>query len=183
VEISKVCWEKLFDSLWPLVGVLVGGFITYRVTSVVATQRWQQEKADRRAQIEREGIAKALEWLDPMERALSRSNLLVSSLLQFKIDDERFLASYPTLVSDLAKLDVPMPHRILLSDNIYVAGNRIIRAFDEVRTEAIMRGQEASFQGKPMLGLHELGKKLDDIGRQIEELRLKLVDAYKHTFS
>lgn len=165
-----------------LAGVLVGGLVTYLATRTIETQRWGQEKKNRLATAKREAIGRALAWLDPMDRALTSANLMVSSLLQFTLEYEEFYLRFPHLIADLAKMDLPADLRLLLPPRVYAEGHQIVRAFDEVHTQAILLGQRAKLEGKPMLGLKECGEKLDAIGRQIEGFREKLSQAYLATF-
>jgi len=174
--------DRVVDVLGPLAGVVVGGLVTYFVTRSIEIQRWRQQKHDRLAQAKRDAVAKALGWLDPMDRALSSVNLQVSALLQFNLEDEEFLMRFPNLVSELAKMDVPADLRLLLPANVYPDGIRILRGFDDVRTEAIGWGQRARVERKPMLGLQECGQKLDALHAQIDVLREKLTQAYLATF-
>lgn len=174
--------DRILDVVGPLAGVVVGGIVTYFTTRSIDIQRWRQQKHDRLAQAKRKAIAKAVGWLDPMDRALSSVNLQVSALLQFELEDEEFLTCFPNLVSELAKMDPPADLRILLPADAYSDGIRILRGFDEVRTEAIRWGQRARMERKPMLGLHECGQKLDALGKQLDSLREKLKQAYLGTY-
>lgn len=174
--------EHLIDVLSLVAGVLVGGLVTYWATVSAAERRWKHEKKDRRAAAEREGIAKALEWLDPIDRAIVTANLEVSSLLQFHRDDEEFLASFPSVLSALAKLDPSPAERLLLPPEAYELGHRIARGLDEARTSGIMWFQRAKMEKKPMLGLSECGRILDAASGDARQLRELLTQAYRGTF-
>jgi len=174
--------ERLIEILMPFVGVLIGGLITYWATAAAADRRWKQEKKDRRSAAEREAIAKALEWLDPIDRAISTANLEVSSLLQFHRDDEEFLSSFPHVLSALSQLDPSPAERLLLPQDAYVIGHRIARRLDEARTSGVMWFQQAKMEKKPMLGLHECGKILDAASKDATQLRDLLSQAYRGTF-
>lgn len=174
--------KHLIDILGPVVGVLVGGVVTYWATASVAERRWKQDKRDRRAAAEREAIAKALEWLDPIDRAIGTANMEVSSLLQFHRDDEEFLGSFPNVLSALSKLDPTPAERVLLPAGSYEQGLKITSTLDQVRREAVMWFQRAKMENKPMLGLLECGKTLDAASRDAEALRAMLTKAYTDTF-
>ncbi|MCH8270859.1 MAG: hypothetical protein IH985_06570 [Planctomycetes bacterium] len=174
--------DRILDAIWPLAGVLIGGLVTYWATRAIEVRRWNQEKKDRLAHAKREAVAKALGWLDPMDRALASVNMKVSALLHCDIDYEQFLIQFPNLISDLAKMDLPADLRLLLPADVYADGHHILRMFDEVCTEAIRWGQQARRERKPMLGLRECGQKLDAIAKQIDGLHEKLKQAYLATF-
>lgn len=174
--------DWLQNILGPLFGVLVGGVVTYIATTGAERERWRQQKKDKLAEASREGIVKALAWLDPMDRALSSANLKVSGLLRLDMDQDAFLATFPRLVSELSKLDVPPDLRLLLPSDTYSDGNRIVKLFDAIMADAIEWGQEAKLQNRPFLGLQECGQKLDALQSQIEALHAKLTTAYKATF-
>jgi hypothetical protein len=174
--------DPVLAALGSLLGVIVGGLVTYFVTTAAEKQRWRQEKADRLALDRRAAVSKALGWLDPMDLALSTASMSVTSLLQLNLEHQEFRTQYPHLVSDLAKMDVPPDLRLLLPASVYSDGHRILRAFEEIRTAAIRWGQEARMEKQPMLGLHECGPKIDALRTQIAALREKLEQAYLATY-
>ena len=174
--------SRLIDVIGPLIGVFVGGLVTYWATKAVAERRWEQEKRDRRAAAERESIAKALEWLDPIDRALTTANMEVSSLLGLERDDEEFSRAFPNLLGDLARLDLSPGARILLPQGAYEEGHKIVAGLEEVHRDAIGWFQRAKLEHKPMLGLQECGKKLDAVDARTRRLREMLTEAYRDTF-
>lgn len=174
--------DWLQNTLGALFGVLVGGVVTYIVTTAAERQRWRQQKKDKLAEASREGIVKALAWLDPMDRALTSANLTVSGLLRLDMDQDAFRERFPRLISELSTLDVPPDLRLLLPSDTYTDGIRIGNMFDAIMAEAIAWGEKARSQNQPFLGLHECSKNLNALGSQIEALRAKLTTAYKATF-
>lgn len=100
--------------VFPLVGVVIGGLVSYLVTSGAERQRWRQAKRDRLAEAERRGIKVALQWLDPMDRAISKANLLLSSHLHGELEHEEFITAWPRLLDELAHHDIPKELRVLL---------------------------------------------------------------------
>ena len=125
--------DRILVLLLPLLGVLVGGLMTYFATRSVETRRWKQQKRDRLAEGRRDAISQALAWLDPMDRTLTTVNMLVSSLLQLHIEDEDFLDRFPSLNSELAKSDVQPGIRPLLPIYAYQDGSNIVRGFGSIR--------------------------------------------------
>ena len=71
VQIGPIIISKVvFDVLTIIFSVVVGGLITYLTTRKVEIQKWEQQKKDKRQEQYREAIAKALDWIAPMESAL-----------------------------------------------------------------------------------------------------------------
>ncbi len=64
--------DTMLAALFGLVGVLVGGLITFLATSAIETRRWQQQMKERRAEDMRASLRKAAEWISTVEFAASR---------------------------------------------------------------------------------------------------------------
>lgn len=172
LEVSKSILEVVF----PLLGVVIGGLVTYLVTSAAERQRWRQAKQDRLAEAQRGGISIALKWLDPMDRAISRANLLLSTHLHGEMEHEEFMVRWPRLLDELTEHDIPKELRVLLPDGLYIRGNRIVRKLDEVRTLAVRFGKT------PFRGLQECGAKLDAIAAEVKQLDQELAEMYRETY-
>lgn len=174
--------KMLLDIVFPLIGVIIGGVVTYLVTTASERQRWRQAKQDRLAEAKREGIAIALQWLDPMELAISRANMLLSAYLQGDMDQEEFMERWPYLLGELKKYEIPARLRVLLPSELYVQSIRIVQCLDEIRTAGVRYGQEAKLRKKPFLGLHECYAKLDTLAAEVEKLAEDLAGMYRSTF-
>ncbi len=166
----------------PLLGAIVGGFITFFVMRSVERQRWRQERQEKFLSLKRDALADALEWIEPMRNAETLASSLVMAAIRGDIDDEHFLKEFPYLLGELVKKELPANQRAVLPDNVYTRGHRIVRALDEVRILGVKYGQEARVMGKPLAGFQECSAKLDAIGQQITELETDLREAFRRTF-
>lgn len=174
--------SKLLTMAGPLLGVLVGGLISYFTARGVERQRWKRERQEKLAGLRRDALAAALEWIEPMRNAETRASSLVMAAIRGDVDDEHFLKEFPYLLGELVKKDLPASQRAVLPENVYARGHRIVRDMDELSHLGVKYGQEARVMGKPMAGFQECSGKLDTIGKQISELETDLREAFRRTF-
>ena len=165
-----------------LVGVVVGGLITHLTTRGVERQRWRHERREKLSDLQRNAVAGALEWIEPMRIAQARAESLVMAAIQGDFDHEQFLEKFSRLLSELVKKDVPADQRAVLPDNIYDRGYRIVCDMDRLSCLGVRFGQEAMAKGKRMAGFKECSEKLDTIHKQILELETDLREAFRRTF-
>lgn len=173
--------RPVFDALSPLLGTIVGGLITYLVTNSAERRRWKQQKKDAFAQARREGVAIALEWIEPVERCVSAASMKVSSVLHRTTDQENLFKNWPDLLSDLTRLDVPARFRVLLPGDFYIKAQSIVRGLDDLRLDAVRFHQEIQIhtQASAFQKCLDRLEKLDD---QVEILRDRLIEEYEATF-
>jgi hypothetical protein len=165
-----------------LLGAVVGGFITFLAMRSVERQRWQQERWEKLSSLKREGLAAALEWIEPMRNAEIRASSLLMAAIRGEIDDEHFLNNFPHLLGELVKRELSAGQRAVLPDTVYERVHRIVRELDEVRILGVKYGQEARIKGRPLAGFQECSDKLDAIGKQIKDLEMELGGAFRRTF-
>ncbi len=65
--------DTILAPLFGLVGVLVGGLITFLTASAIETQKWKQQMKERRAEDMRATLRKTAEWIGTVEFAVSRA--------------------------------------------------------------------------------------------------------------
>jgi hypothetical protein len=179
---SEELISKLVLLAGPLLGAIVGGLIASRTAHGVERQKWRRERQEKLASLEREALAAALEWIEPMRNAEVRASAFVMSAIRGVFDHEEFLKEFPNLRGELAKKDLKANQRAVLSDNIYTQGHSIIRELDELQSLGVKYGQDATIMGMPMPGYQECHDKLAAIGKQISELEANLRKAYSQTF-
>ncbi|HEO70030.1 MAG TPA: hypothetical protein ENN80_02130 [Candidatus Hydrogenedentes bacterium] len=174
--------SMLLTMAGPLLGVLLGGLITFLTMSGVERQRWRHERREKFLGLKRDALAASLEWIEPMRNAETRASSLVMSAIRGEIDDEHFLNEFPHLLGDLVRKDLAASQRAVLPDNIHARGLRIVRELDELRFLGAKYCQEARVRSKPMVGFQECSAKLDTIGQQITALDTDLRKAFRGTF-
>lgn len=174
--------EKLITMAGPLLGVIIGGLIAYLTARCIESQRWRHERQEKLSGLQRDAMAAALEWIEPMRNAETRASSLVMAAIQGDFDHEQFLKEFPCLLGDLVKKDLPADQRAVLPDNIYERGHWIVRDMDQLKHFGVKFGQEATVKDKPMAGFQECGNRLDTIRKDISELETDLREAFCRTF-
>jgi hypothetical protein len=173
--------RPVFNALSPLMGTIIGGLITYLVTTSAERRRWKQQKKDALAQARREGVAIALEWIEPIERCVSAASMKVSSVLHRATDQEDLFKNWPDLLSDLTRLDVPARFRVLLPGDFYARGLSIVRGLDDLRLDAVRFQQEIQIQTQAP-AFQKCLDRLEELGDQVKVLRDRLTEEYEATF-
>lgn len=174
--------QGVLNVIGPLAGTVVGGLITYFVTRAIECQKWKQAKQERLSEICRQGMAQALEWLDPIELSISEASMRVSSILHGSIEYEEVFKTWPNLISQLAKMDIPARVRVLLPEDLYPRGHQIFRELEELRSKAVAAAQEMEQMKRPSPALRECFDQLRNLDTLLNDLRLKLIADYKSTF-
>lgn len=174
--------SKLITLAGPLLGAIVGGLITSFATRALERQRWRHDRQEKFVSLRRDALTATLEWIEPMRNAQSRASSLVMAAIQGHIEDEQLLREWPYLLGDLAKKDLSGNLRVVLPNDTYERGHRIVCELDALSGLGVKYGQEARRTGRPMAGYQECSAKLDAIGTQISQLETDLRKAYKATF-
>jgi hypothetical protein len=128
-------WISFLSNTLPLLlGVVVGGLITYLTTHALETQRWKQQKKDKYLEDRREALKLVLDWIDPIDRAINRAAVLANPFrMTFTGGNaRRSELKWPDLLTEIAKMDLHPSSRYLLPPGIYSGANIIIAALDEI---------------------------------------------------
>jgi len=134
VQIGPIIISKaVFDALIIIFSVIVGGLITYLTTRTIESQKWEQQKKDKRQEQYREALAMALDWIAPIESALTQIESISSSYVWNHISREEFQKRWPNLLSKLGILEKAIPARlqVLLPSAAY-NGLQIVRQIEEL---------------------------------------------------
>ena len=107
-----------------LLGVIVGGIITFLTTWTIENQKWKQQKKDKYLQDRREALGMAMDWIDPIDQAINHA-ISLSSPFGGKLEEWR--QYWPNLQGEIAKIDLRPRHRVLLHEDIYAGARPIIR--------------------------------------------------------
>jgi predicted component of type VI protein secretion system len=175
-----------------LVGVVIGGLLSWCGAYFVERKRRIHSREDKLHEARREAIVAASAWLDPMYSALMLAESETFVLLNPGDEDEkeqRFLQSYPNLLNTLVRLDLP-PHKrsdLLLPENTYLAGQRIRKALEDLKYQAIdLWGQTLYPIHAPAISRSDARVKCSEsaliIKAQIDSLRASLEQAYRATY-
>lgn len=168
---SLVISKSLIDVLLPLLGTLIGGLISYLATTAAEDRKYRREKKDRLQEQQREALALALEWIEPIGNALTRATSVSRSLQMHLIDENQFLHDYPDLIASLANMDPPARLRVFLPKDAYPTVNEIVSELDTIKAKALSHGT--------LMECIELGA---DLSVKLGNLKNYLEDEYRKTF-
>ena len=168
------------DILFPLIGVIIGGLISYLSTSRLQARRWEREKKYKLAEKRREAVSLALEWLAPIERAWNSAFMISSSFARGDISEKEFRERWPDLLSELAKRDLPASLNILLPEGIRHRGFRVLRQLDAFKFDSFSLGPADC--GSVLEKIDKVVQRQEIIRQEMRLLEKELVDAYSGTF-
>jgi len=171
---------------WSLVGVVIGGFIAAGTAFLLEELRRRHQRRDKRDDIRREALRRALAWIDPMEKALTAAEVEIYALLHGTINEQKFRQRYPNLISELAELDLSLDQRLVLDEDPYPFGNGIRQAVEDLKQLAIDRLEKTRYpQPSPTLSIvdasYECSLTIEGIRQRIDELRQQLSKEYRAT--
>ena len=176
-------FDRLLDIAGPLVGALIGGLVTYLATRAIEIRRWNQQKKDLLAEAKRNALTKTLDWLDPIDRALSKLCLQVSALLAFQFDGAAEpLRVQSKLISELAQTHVPPELGLLLPSDLFSDSHHLLGNFSEACADAVSWAQKCQAERQRNVGLEKHSQKLAELRKQLDGLCEKLKQAYLATF-
>ncbi len=172
-------WSPIFPTLLAtLLGVIVGGIITYLTTRTIEDQKWKQQKKDKYLQDRREALGLVLDWIDPIDRAVNRAIVLSSP---YREDRGEIRQRWPNLLEEIAKLDLRPHFRVLVPKDLYIGANPIINKLDEIYTLSIQLQEERTLINSEPQENHWKDEWKNDIKKLEDELGnvRALTDAYK----
>lgn len=180
---SLIISKNLIDLIFPLLGTIIGGVIAYFASRFATSQKWKQEKLDRLATTKREAIASALEWLDPIQHAISEASTKFFISLDPSTDYADIFHKWPDLLSNLANLEMSQKYRLLLPIDVYPKGIEIINKLEELRTWAVKINQEVKIKQAANVSYERGVKTITDLNTQLNELSEILTEEYKNSFT
>ena len=166
----------------PLIGAIIGALIASLTSARLERSKWRFERQEKLSSLQREALAAALEWIEPLRSSLIKANSLVMAAIEGEFDHTDFITGFPNVLGRLAEKDLTAEQRAVLPGNYYQKGHMIVREFDNLQILGIKYGREFEAKKRPMVGLPECGQKLDDIEMQIAELETELQAAFQKTF-
>jgi hypothetical protein len=179
---SEEMVSKLLLMAEHLLGVIVGGLISFFTARGIEHQRRRRERQEQLTVLRRDALAAVLEWIEPMRNAENRASMMVMAAIRGEFDHDKFLVEFPYLLWELVKKDLPANQRAVLPDNVYSRGHQIVRELDDLRYLGVKYGSEAVVMGKLMAGFQECSDKLNAIGKQISELETDVRKEFRKTF-
>ncbi|SRR6266851_1483059 len=166
-----------------IVAALLGGLATH----FFERQRWQRSRQDKFDEARRQAIEAALTWLDPITSAVGGAESCAFQLLSGTKDEQQFRQSYPRLLTQLAKLDIPPHQRLLLPSGTYEAGILIERALDNFKSDALTLWEKTRYpMNAPSLNVSDARgqcqEKILVLREQVHSMRLRLAVEYRRTY-
>ncbi len=171
--ISKALFDVIAPLLSGLIGTLTGGLITFLVTRATEDRKWQREIRYKAQEERREAIAIALEWIAPLEQALTKASLISNSFQFGRIDQQRFLGDYPDVISRLTKLDPPARLRVFLPKDAYSISFEVIDGLEQLK--------HLSFDG--LETFKACSDLVTSLREKVQKLQTYLEEEYRKTFN
>lgn len=187
-----------------LVGVLAGGITTFLATYMLEREKWRQRKQDEECHDRRQALAGLLEWLGPIQSALTGA---VEMTFQFgpdrpDPDAAAVMDEWPDLATKIGELDVPAGARYVLPSGLYEAAWPIIDELDALRSlalQALEQQKQIKFEGQKPDGdinrlfiadarselfsiEHEMLGKLKELAGKAVAFRKELITAYREAY-
>jgi len=169
--ISKSLINVLIPLIGTLIGTLIGGLISYLAITAAEDRKYRREKKDKLQEQQREALALALEWIMPIENALTRASLLGTSFQRHLIDEHKFRHDYPDLISSLANMDPSAHLRVFLPKDAYPRVYEIVEGLHTLRSMALRH--------ETLMECIELEA---DLSIKVGNLKTYLEDEYRKTF-
>ncbi len=70
-------WNIVLPGLPTLIGVVIGGWLTYNTTSHMERVRWEHKKRDKRLQDTRDALKQVMDWIQPILNAAHDVSMLL----------------------------------------------------------------------------------------------------------
>jgi hypothetical protein len=179
-------WQALLAPLvplaGPLIGALVGGAISTMTAVAIERQRGKREKAEKRAELRREALTAALEWIAPMRNTYIRGSGVAMAVARGVADEDTVRERFPDMLSVLTPLGLTGVQRAMLPDGLYERGHEIIRMMDDLRSSTLNEAGSKHIQRPPLSGIDECLAKTTIIERAILKLENDMRAERRKTF-
>lgn len=119
------------DKLLPLIGVFIGGIITYFSTRAADKRIWKQEREARLSDRKREALEQAFSWLTPFDIAIRKAKGCMRLHNKNHIDNGELIDRWPKVLDSLN--DVPEHLKAFLPENAYKIGLEIVDKLEELK--------------------------------------------------
>ena len=170
--------QGTYNALVPLLSALLGGFMSYLATVSVDRRRWNRERRERLAAEKREALARALDWIDPLEHAVNWAEPLATAALQGTVDEERVQKYWPNLLADLKRYELPPRLRVLLPPDIFEDAIGIARQVFTLRSAVVACSQALRTGQRPVPGYQEALADVGNLRKALDALEAKLQERY-----
>ena len=116
VRIGAFVFSKdVLAVLFPLLGTVIGGLITYWAIVTAENRRWRRERQRRVQRHKREAIALALEWLEPIKIVLHKAaSIATTSFSDHPEQSAKALREFPDVDVELKRLNLDPPRHLQL---------------------------------------------------------------------
>jgi hypothetical protein len=144
----------LLAGLLSLLGVVVGGLITFLTGQVQERRRHRHERREKLDALRREALSAALEWIEPMREAHIQASSLISAALHggYADGEENILSKWPSLLDALAEQDLPGHQRAVLPRGLEAS------AWRRTQTSEQKNGRSRRWPARrPQSQLHPIG--------------------------
>jgi hypothetical protein len=177
--ISKEYIDILIPLFSGMLGIVIGGIISYLSVRASDNRKWKQEKKDRLLAERRDAIGMALEWFDPFRAAITKASLLTGSFLQGTITREEMRSQWPDLLRAPGLTDPPARLQIWLRDDAYRRSISIITDLNNLVSEIY----RTKFENEDWHDLFvRYSSHIHELRQRINSLEDDLIEEYKRTY-
>jgi hypothetical protein len=156
----------------PLIGVIVGGLITYLTTRRLEERKWDREKRERFLRDRRDALRLIAEWIDPIDLAVDRAA------------KSHALYGYGTpardvqvLLEEITRTKIPASARFLLPSGLYGEAEYVARKIARVVSLGGDVRATAEMQMDPSKNVY--GMSHQEIDGQRQDLQLKFYEEFE----
>ena len=151
--------DTILAALFGLVGVFVGGLITFLTVSAIETQKWREQMTERRAEDLRATLRNAAEWIGTVEFAVSRAQAAAGQTAE----------AWFHLVAELGGVQGELTDAFLLAPDLQQINSVIVQQLGCLQLYEETQLEERSSRDKLLTELTGLRKLAGEFRRRVRE--------------
>ncbi len=151
--------DTILAALFGLVGVLVGGLITFLTVSAIETRKWRHQMKERRAEDMRATLRKTADWISTVDFAASRAQAAAGQTSEV----------WFRLVAELGGVQGDLADAFLLAPDLQQINSVISQQLGCLQLYEETQLQDRSSREKLLMELTGLRKLAGEFRRRVKE--------------